>query len=286
MTALSPEVDPGFPAVVPLGTTPFPPASLHSRTAGASVITRCLAEQSQVPDRGALARLFGRSPLSAESRSWYLGAVGELAVAERLAQLGPAWTVLHSVPVGNGESDIDHVAIGPSGVYTINTKHHDDARIWVGSRMMLVDGQKTQYLRNAAHEARRATRLLSEASGIDVVASSVVVVVGARSLTVREQPNDVMVLRDSQLVRWLRRRRRTPVLPTDAVVAAAERPQTWHANGAAALVDCNVEEFTALQREVRSARDVRAIWFFGAFVGGTAVVATQLLPSLTLLFGG
>jgi hypothetical protein len=31
---------------------------------------------------------------------------------------------------------------------------------------------------------------------------------------------------------------------------------------------------------------VRAIWFLGAFVGGTAVVVTQLLPSLTLLFGG
>lgn len=283
MTALSPEVDPGLPAVGPLGPTP---ATLRSRTPGASVITRCLAEQSQVPDRGRLARIVGRSPLSSASRSWYLGAVGELAVADRLARLGSDWTVLHSVPVGRGESDIDHVVIGPSGVYTINTKLHGDTSIWVGSRMLLVNGQKTQHLRNAAYEARRATKLLTEAAGVDVVATSVVAIVGARSITVREQPSDVMVLKDTQLVRWLKRRRRTPALATDAVVAAAERPSTWHADGEAALADCNVEEFSALQREVRGARDVRAVWVAGAFVAGAAVVVPQLLPALTLMFGG
>lgn len=31
----------------------------------------------------------GRSPLSDDSRPWYLGALGELQVAEQLAKLGP-----------------------------------------------------------------------------------------------------------------------------------------------------------------------------------------------------
>ncbi|MET0784589.1 MAG: nuclease-related domain-containing protein [Leifsonia flava] len=275
MTALSPEVDPARNAA----------ATLRTRAAGASVITRCLAEQSQVPDRGRLARVLGRSPLSEESRSWYLGALGELAVAARLKQLGPDWTVLHSVPVGHGESDIDHVVIGPSGVYTINTKHHDDGRVWVGARKLLVNGQPTDYLRNSRHEAERATRLLSAAAGTDIVARPVIAVVGAKSITVKQQPSDVMVLADTQLVRWLRRRRRTPALVTTPVVAAAEHPSTWHSNAAEALADANLEQFASLQHEVRTARDVRAIWVGGGVVAVGTVAVTQLMPTLALMFG-
>lgn len=275
MTALSPEVGPARNAAT----------SLRSRAAGASVITRCLAEQSQVPDRGLLARVFGCSPLSEESRSWYLGALGELAVAARLKQLGPGWTVLHSVPVGRGESDIDHIVIGPSGVYTINTKHHDDARVWVGARKLLVNGQPTDHLRNSRHEAERATRLLSAATGMDVVVRPVIAVVGAKSITVKELPSDVMVLADTQLVRWLKRRRRTPALATAPVVAAAEHPSTWHENGSEALAHANLDQFASLQQEVRTARDVRAIWVGAGAVAVGAVAVTQLTPALALMFG-
>ncbi|KQX08124.1 MULTISPECIES: nuclease-related domain-containing protein [unclassified Leifsonia] len=275
MTALSPEVDPARTAAT----------TLRSRAAGASVITRCLAEQSQVPDRGRLARVLGRSPLSEDSRSWYLGALGELAVATRLRQLGPDWTVLHSVPVGRGESDIDHVVIGPSGVYTINTKHHDDARVWVGARKLLVNGQPTDYLRNARHEAERATRLLSAASGSDIVVRPVIALVGAKTITVKQQPSDVMVLADTQLVRWLRRRRRTPALETTPVVAAAEHPSTWHSNPTEALADANLEQFATLQHEVRTARDVRAIWLGAVAVSVGAVAVTQLMPAIALMLG-
>ncbi|MET0975815.1 MAG: nuclease-related domain-containing protein [Leifsonia sp.] len=268
------------------GPSTIATASLRSRPPGASVITRCLAEQSMVPVRGFVAQALGRSPLSSDSRSWYVGAMGELAVAERLKQLGADWTVLHSVPVGRGEADIDHVVIGPSGVYTINTKHHEDAQVWVGSHKLLVNGHATDHLRNAVHEARRAGGLLTEATGLDVVVTPVVVLVGARSLTIRQQPSGVMVLTDSQLLRWLRRRRRTPVLDTAPIVGAAEDPATWHVNGSDALVEANLDEFSALRREVRGARDVRAIWFAGAFVAGAGLVVTQLMPSAALMFGG
>ena len=53
-----------------------------------------------------------------------------------LAQLGPEWTVLHSVPVGRGKSDIDHIAIGPPGVFTINTKFSPGKDVWVAGRGM------------------------------------------------------------------------------------------------------------------------------------------------------
>lgn len=73
--------------------------------------------------------------------SWRLGADGEITVAavlsaltepsrlDRLRRRAPAWRVLHSVPVGTGRGDIDHVLIGPPGVVTINTKHHRAGRL-------------------------------------------------------------------------------------------------------------------------------------------------------------
>ena len=57
----------------------------------------------------ALDRLLGRSPLGTESRPWYIGAEGEIAVGRELDELPPGWTVLHAVPVGTRGSDIDHV---------------------------------------------------------------------------------------------------------------------------------------------------------------------------------
>src|SRR5687768_6936827 len=125
------------------------------RRPAASVIAECLRVQSTVPPNTAVQRFFGVSPLGREAEPWYVGALGELDVARRLDGLGPGWYVLHSVPVGTGSSDLDHVVIGPAGVFTINTKHHPGQNVWVGGRRILVSGQRTDHLRNAKHEAAR-----------------------------------------------------------------------------------------------------------------------------------
>ncbi|ANJ28105.1 nuclease-related domain-containing protein [Agromyces aureus] len=180
-------------------TEPSPAAtvSLSGRPAAASVIAECLREQALVPPRSPLARAIGRSPLSSESQSWYLGAIGELEVARRLERLDPSWRVLHAVPIGTGKSDIDHVVIGPSGVFTINTKHHEGKEVWVGAKRLLVNGQRTDHLRNAEFEAKRAAQRLSAATGTPVAVTPVIVIVAARRLTIREQPANVRVLTES-----------------------------------------------------------------------------------------
>jgi len=98
--------------------------TLRSRGPAYSVMQECLRIQAAAPPQRAAARLFGQNPVHPEARSWYRGAIGEIEVAEVLSKLGPEWTVLHAVPVGSGSSDIDHVVIGPAGVFTINTKNH------------------------------------------------------------------------------------------------------------------------------------------------------------------
>ncbi len=110
-------------------------------------------------------------------RSWRIGADGELTVAEVLAALTepsrldrlrrrpPAWRVLHSVPVGTGRGDIDHVLIGPPGVVTINTKHHRAGRLALDGDELVVNGHRSDYIGKARLEAHRAAALLTTALG-------------------------------------------------------------------------------------------------------------------------
>ena len=136
-----------------MATDPVVSHSLGLRRPAASVIAECLRVQARVPPRTTGQRFFGVSPLGREAEPWYVGALGELEVARRLSALGPGWYVLHSVPVGTGASDLDHIVIGPAGVFTINTKHHRGQRVWVGAKRILVNARR----RHADHCDRRRT---------------------------------------------------------------------------------------------------------------------------------
>lgn len=111
ISAMTTEIPPQLPSDSPgVATHDF------GTVAGASVLAECLRVQADVLPRSAFARFIGRSPLSEDSRPWYVGALGELDVAARLASLDDGWSVLHSVPIGTRGSDIDHVVVGATGV--------------------------------------------------------------------------------------------------------------------------------------------------------------------------
>jgi hypothetical protein len=58
--------------------------------------------------------------------AWDRGAAGEEATARALALLPPEWIVLHDVHwPGRRKANIDHVVIGPGGVFVIDSKHWD-----------------------------------------------------------------------------------------------------------------------------------------------------------------
>ncbi|HEX5468572.1 MAG TPA: NERD domain-containing protein [Gaiellaceae bacterium] len=54
------------------------------------------------------------------SLTWVRGAVGERQTEEALGELPGGWRVFHDLPDGRG--NLDHVAIGPGGVFAIDTK--------------------------------------------------------------------------------------------------------------------------------------------------------------------
>jgi hypothetical protein len=190
---------------------------------------QAVALKAAAPVRTLLARVLG---VHTDERAWRIGADGEEMVAAqltRLARKDPRWRFLHAVPVGEQGADIDHLVVGPGGVFTLNAKHHPGGTVWVGGNTFLVNGLRQPYLRNSRHEAARAGRLLSAACGFPVAAIGVVVPVGADDLTIKTPPADVYVVNRMALVRWLRDR--VDVLDeatVGAVFEAARRSTTWH----------------------------------------------------------
>jgi hypothetical protein len=160
-------------------------------------------------------------------RAWRIGADGEDKVARRLQKLGEGWRVLHAVPVGERGSDIDHVVIGPPGVFTLNTKNHSGANVWIADRSFLVNGQKTDYVRNSRHEANRAAKLLSASCGFAVSVEPIIVLM-AGTLKIKAEPTDVRVVVRRQIANRLLKL--PPTLGPDAVeriYEQARRASTW-----------------------------------------------------------
>ena len=245
-------------------------------------MTALLQAQASVPARSAWQRLVGRSPLTSNARPWYRGALGELAVGRVLAKLGPQWHVLHAVPVGEGDTDIDHVVIGPGGVFTLNSKNHSGQNVWVAGRTFLVAGQKQPHIPKAEAEAQRAGKLLGRALASSVRVTPMLVVVDPKKITVRERPAQVVVVTASEVVSWLRRQPK--VLSTDQVdqlAAAATRPGTWRnrPHQGTDLPTLHLA-FGALDRTVRRARLVRSAWPIG-LAGAGGVAAVTVGPTLT-----
>jgi hypothetical protein len=159
---------------------------------------------------------FGIMVLSGEAMNWLRGVRGELEMARELGALGPDWLVLHSVPIGDRQSDIDHLVVGPAGVFTINSKRliGRDVRV-VGDRFT-VDRYRRDYLKFADFEAKRVEKVLRAAHLVAPIVP-VIAVSGARSLRVKNPMWDgrhIGVERVEKVPRRIRRRsdRLTPEL--------------------------------------------------------------------------
>jgi hypothetical protein len=65
--------------------------------------------------------------------NWFTGASAERATAELFAHLGPDWKAVHNLVFVEGKPpntwvvDVDHVAVGPSGVLVIESKYSTQA---------------------------------------------------------------------------------------------------------------------------------------------------------------
>ena len=259
-------------------------SDLRQRVPGHSLIDELLHQW----DVGAI-HLTERSDevvIDDEAVSWYRGVIGERRVASLLAQLGEAWTVLHSVPVGSGSTDIDHVVIGPSGVFTINTKYSPGKDIWAAGVNLQVSGHGQRHIHNSIREVVRAAGALASATGLDVPVTGVIVFVDPSRIVLRERPgdgsHDIRVVSDRELLDTIRGT--TMLLPQELerIVDAAVRPETWHQSPTASTIGDHIErEFVALEEAVgpQLAAPVSAPRPSGEARGHAASGATRRRPS-------
>ncbi|WP_158069080.1 nuclease-related domain-containing protein [Tessaracoccus sp. ZS01] len=215
-------------AVGAVPSKPTPVLDLIHNTPGVSLQAQIDAAHA-VGQRATILRsiLLGKHARS----PWERGAIGERLVAaelERLRKADPRWRFLHSIPVGTKDSDIDHLLIGPAGVFTINSKNHAGMKVWVGGNTFMVNGVRQPYIRNSRHEASRAAKLLGKAAGFAVAVRGMVVPVNADTFVVKAAPEDVTVINRSRLVRHLRRLpERLPQHTVEKVFELARRSTTW-----------------------------------------------------------
>jgi hypothetical protein len=263
-----------------------PVLTRESRPAAAVSAVEALWEsRGLVVERSGVERILGRSPLRAEAHDLFAKARGEARAAELLRSLstsGEPWRVLHAIPLVDGATEVDHLVIGPAGVFAVSTATRSGSGATV---------------REPAVEARRASELLSGALGRPVVVRAVVVVVESvgRPITDADpeagDDSEVDVVGLDRLVRHLRSL--VPVQSVDEVreiTRAALRPRTWRSpgdspaapatKGAGAHAHPTASELgfwlASLSTEVAGARRVRVAWLAAA--SGALVAAAALSP--------
>ena len=63
---------------------------VRSRQPAQALIEKVLADHATTPPRGALRRLAGAHPFDRDTRPWFLGALGEIELAQQLRHLPPS----------------------------------------------------------------------------------------------------------------------------------------------------------------------------------------------------
>ena len=185
-----------------------------------------IAEELSVasPGRSVLARLLNEP--TAE-RAFRKGSEGEEEVARRLSSLGDDWFVINSIPVSTSGTDIDHLVIGPAGVFTLNTKNHLASHVWIAERTFMVNGHRQDYLPISRTEGVKVTRILTRTCGFKVNAQAVIVVM-ANKWTFKGDPKDVSVVPYEMIKSWLRKRP-VKLTPDEASIIynAARNSEIW-----------------------------------------------------------
>jgi hypothetical protein len=154
-------------------TLPWRVAVILGVAAGGGVLGSLLVPRLSLVI-GALAALVAGWGLqfkpSPEAVAWRRGAAGERRTARLLAPLERhGWAVLHDLAVPGSRANLDHLAIGPGGVFVIDSKRYrgrlqldPSGRLWHG-RYPLAPA-----LRVVSFEADQAARVLPE-PGVAVI---------------------------------------------------------------------------------------------------------------------
>jgi hypothetical protein len=151
------------------------------------------------------------------------------SVRERLDRLAAeGWQVVHGVPLGRQGDQVEHLMIGPAGIFTVRERHHPGQHVVVEGRSMTVDGVPVPYLRDARLEADRVRDRLLAAACAGVTARAVLVVQGELELRGPTSSEDALVVQRHDLPQVFRLlATRLEADRVQAVAQVARRRRTW-----------------------------------------------------------
>lgn len=145
-----------------------------------------------------------------ENRERQIGYLGDRAVAEELSKLsGQGFRIFHDVPaeVGKRAFNLDHVAVGPSGVYAIETRTRQMAParpgfkehevVYDGTRLIWPWGESQSEIAQVLAQSRWLYTWIQQATGLTIAIRPLVAIPGW--VVTEREPNGVRVLSPKHL---------------------------------------------------------------------------------------
>lgn len=212
-------------AVEPSGAFPAW-TDLAGNLPGQGLLAEAAALRAARPWRCRIARLLN---VHTEERAKRVGAKGEQLVAARLTKLPEGWRTLHAIVRSESGTDVDHLVIGPAGVFTINSKYHRGKRVWVRGSTVKVNGHNQTYVRDMRSEVTIVARLLSSAVGRPVPVRGVVAIICQDFARKGDDDCDVKVIGRKDLAAWLQRQPTDRLTPAQVslIFERARRSTSW-----------------------------------------------------------
>lgn len=210
-----------FASVVPLTAVLIVTSAVKPFTQGAPLLTLVLMTAVFSVSFWGSARFLAKRLL--RRRDYYLGFFGERFVADCLEPLKlEGWSVFHDVPFdgATGKFNIDHVAVGPNGVWVVETKcvrKRDESKSqvkewevsWDGTKLKWPWGEDRNGVGQALDNARSLRTWFREQTGRDIPVCCVVTFPGWS--VVERKLAEVRVANPKKLCEVLTGRKKEPL---------------------------------------------------------------------------
>ncbi|MFJ3955586.1 nuclease-related domain-containing protein [Streptomyces libani] len=168
------------------------------------------------------------SPLG--DTSWHKGAAGEVFTSNCLEPLrSEGWFVADSVPLAKG-GDIDHLAIGPSGVFVINSKNYTGAQINAEACSIFINAKRRDdLLEEARIDAEFAAEVILSQTGTFIQVTPVLAFVNTATFHGGKRIGGVLIAESKRLAQILKDSRKGGLTSDDvtSLMHAVRDSRVW-----------------------------------------------------------
>lgn len=156
--------------------------------------------------------IFTGLALVSGARTWSIGAQGEETVAHYLSFLDAPYRVIHDIILPEMRGNIDHVVLGPNGVFAIETKNHKGFITCNGDSWLQhkVGQGGTPYLGNIGCPSKQVKRyaillknIIQDKLNINLYVNGILVFTN-REAKLRMNNPTVIILKPNQLCNFIK----------------------------------------------------------------------------------